>query len=420
MDQVKIQVLGADGKYRGGLFKDGPAYRNRWTGAPKPSLQEVMICGDDDMRTGEWFLIEYVLPRQIIGDAACDSLFDEGSVCCHRTPVQALHWFVQQSFGPPPALVERVRSFAAQWGIFCGRGSARSMLAMLARGKFVDAGDPQFLDEKADDLTLLREIEVVRESRSSGAVSYSADSIVQEMGVDGFIAWMNGHLARVAGALTPKNGDTQAPAHRTAGTGSTGSSSAAAKGEIAQPAGSQSASHAYFFRDGDGWTVQFGGHRAIIKDSKGMQYLQRLLRQPGTPIAATDLGGMEPARRQGEQVVIDQDMARRMKRRLLEIANQLEDPQALLLQEERDSLERERTEIFAETSKAKPLGRARVMKSEQGAVQGSVRSAIRRAMGTLKERHEPIWKHLESSLIDPDGTAPCYRPSLSITWMVNE
>lgn len=193
---------------------------------------------------------------------------------------------------------------------------------------------------------------------------------------------------------------------------------------ISEPASSSAIHHPCFFRDGDGWTVQFGGHRAIIKDSKGMSYLQRLLSQPGTPIAATDLGGLDPSRKQGGQVRIDREMAGEMKRRLLEIDNELEAPQGRprgdLLQEERDDLAREKEMILAEASKAKSLDRARVMKSEQGSVQGSVKAAIRRAIAVLKERHEPIWNHLESFLIDPYGTAPCYRPSPSITWMVNQ
>jgi hypothetical protein len=197
MDDVKIQVLDADGKYRGGLFRYGTGYEHHWSGAPKPNLQENMVC----IRTieeGEWFLLEIVLPREIVGKAEHDSLFDKKSACCYRTPVQALHWFMQQAFGPPPALVDRVRRFSAEWPSFCSSVSARALLQTLIERSLIDGDDPLFSGRAREDLLLLRRLELALVSSSSGKDGYSANSVAKDMGVDGYIAWMDGHLGRVS------------------------------------------------------------------------------------------------------------------------------------------------------------------------------------------------------------------------------
>jgi hypothetical protein len=195
MVQVKIPVLQADGKYRGSLFKDGTWHDNRWIGAPKPGLQETMVC-TGPIETGAWLLIEYVLPRQITGEEERDSLFDQASRCCVRTLPQALHWFTLQTFGPPPALVERVRTFAADWQRFRASTSAQSLLGRLLDG-FVDRDHQMFSGQASSDLALLKSLELVCEA-SGSTIGYMADSIVKDMGVRRYIAWTDDHLSRVA------------------------------------------------------------------------------------------------------------------------------------------------------------------------------------------------------------------------------
>lgn len=197
---VKIRVLQADGKYRGSLFKDGSWHEHRWTGAPKPNLQESMVCKGDP-GSGQWFLIEYVLPRKVVGQPENDSLFDESSYCCRRTPAQALHWFQGQAFGPPPALVEQVRRLAKLWSAFRVSPSAQSMLARVAEGNFINSDDPIFTGSGEPDLLLLRDAELISTEYSSGSASYFASELVKDMGIEGFIAWTNKHLDRVSSWL---------------------------------------------------------------------------------------------------------------------------------------------------------------------------------------------------------------------------
>lgn len=196
MAAIKIRVFGADGKYRGGLFKDYLDREDRWMGAPKPNLQEVMVC-TGPLATGSWYLLELVMPRRVSGEEMNDSLFDEKSRCCCRTPVQALFWFSQQAFGPPPALLDRVARFRDGWAVFCASASARSLLARASE-RSIDDDDPSVTTETQRDRDLLQSLKLVSPGSHGGKGFFQGLSEIHDMGVDGYIEWMNGHISRVS------------------------------------------------------------------------------------------------------------------------------------------------------------------------------------------------------------------------------
>ncbi len=201
MDQVKLQVQRADGQYRGGLFTDY-GQGTRWDGTPSPGLIETMVCVDGDASTGSWYLMQYVVPRDIVGEAERDSLFDQKSTACVRTPVQALRWFAKQDFGPPQGLVTRVREFHRDWRVFCRSAPAHALLASLI-GKFIADDAPLLADaSNRDNLGLLERLDLLSVSDGSRGRSYSARGIVTTAGVAGFIGWMNHHLIHVAEFVT--------------------------------------------------------------------------------------------------------------------------------------------------------------------------------------------------------------------------
>src|SRR5262249_12910651 len=59
---------------------------------------------------------------------------------------------------------------------------------------------------------------------------------------------------------------------------------------------------AVFRRDGDVWTIAYEGKGLRLKDAKGMQYIARLLRQPGEEFHCADLaaGGETESARGGD------------------------------------------------------------------------------------------------------------------------
>lgn len=177
--------------------------------------------------------------------------------------------------------------------------------------------------------------------------------------------------------------------------------------------------NACFFRDGDGWTVQFEGRREVVKNVSGMRYVQRLLMRPGVPVPAVDLDGLGSLEIASRQLVIDQDMARDMARRLREIRAELGESEESLTSDEKLALEDERTRLEGEVRAFNSGGKKRVMKSAQGDAVGRVRSAITRAIQAISLRHPSLGEHLKQGLVGRGGSSPCYRPAVSVGWRLN-
>lgn len=199
MGTVRIRVVGADGVYRGGFYRDQLGIPHRWSGRTDSSRAEAMIC-DGDPASGVWRLLEYRLPRVIEGSEANDSLIDEGAKCCTRTVPQALLWFLGQAFGPPPALVERARKFAADWSEFRSSGFLIATLEQLCHQGSTPCDHPAFLGDRASILQLFMRLDLI--GTVSGTVrSHFVDSIVSAVGVRAFVSWMDRHLNEVADFL---------------------------------------------------------------------------------------------------------------------------------------------------------------------------------------------------------------------------
>ena len=197
MSQVKIQVIGADGKYRGSLFKDGPWHDLRWAGTPKPNLHESMVCTHEPA-DGTWYLLEYVVPRQIVGEESRDSLFDEASTCRQMTPVQALHWFTLQPFGPPPELASHVLRITRDWPKFCASSHLHGLVDTLGKSLETGESDPTLHDIPQADVDLLVRLRLIYASGSAPTIRYSVDHVAQDMGVADYITWMSAHISRIA------------------------------------------------------------------------------------------------------------------------------------------------------------------------------------------------------------------------------
>ncbi|MGH7855868.1 MAG: hypothetical protein ACREQY_00950, partial [Candidatus Binatia bacterium] len=99
-----------------------------------------------------------------------------------------------------------------------------------------------------------------------------------------------------------------------------------------------------FQREGDYWTLDFGGRRLRVKDSKGVRYLQVLMHHPGREFHATDLasraeaadGDADPRESAGADLprrasstdageILDARAGREYRRRLGELAKDLEE-----------------------------------------------------------------------------------------------
>lgn len=189
-----------------------------------------------------------------------------------------------------------------------------------------------------------------------------------------------------------------------------------------------------FRRNGNSWTVVFGGTMVPMVHRDGLLYVAELLRRPEESATASDLRACkhvlatEPAGRDfdpkeeglnrgtgdaGE--ILDAEAFKEYWNRLAEIgpeldaANKNNDAAEITrLEDERQSIRQQLRDANAPGGKLARL--ARDSKKDRDAV----RNAINRAMKTMKNQHEPLYRHLKRYL----RTSPqfVYDPDPKIEW----
>jgi hypothetical protein len=135
-------------------------------------------------------------------------------------------------------------------------------------------------------------------------------------------------------------------------------------------------------RRGEHWQVAAGRERAMVPDSLGMQYLGRLLAQPGRSIAAGELAGREADGSHHE--VLDERAKNAYRRRLVELRAELDEAdddadieRSARLRMELDALTDELTRLL------RPGGRSRAFAGPSERARTAVQKAIRRAIDRI-------------------------------------
>lgn len=182
---------------------------------------------------------------------------------------------------------------------------------------------------------------------------------------------------------------------------------------------------AVFRRDGESRTVTFAGRSAVLRDLKGMRYLERLLAEPGREFHVLDLvavdtgtlptvaANVEPgvlsAGSDDAGPLIDEDARRAYRRRLTEIDQDIDDAERSGDAERAARAKIDRDFIVAELSRAFGLGgRARPAGSSSERARVSVTRAIRYALARIAEHHPDLAEHLQTTVAT--GTYCTYRP----------
>lgn len=204
----------------------------------------------------------------------------------------------------------------------------------------------------------------------------------------------------------------------------------------APPAGgelSPSDAPAEFRREGDVWTLAFGGRRIRIRDAKGLRDLAVLLAVPGREVAATDLvtgaaraatvpgGGAVPAGHAtfGADPVLDERARAAYRARLAELDDALTAADAR--QDVRHSavLAAERDVLIGELARAAGLGgRPRRLGDGAERARSTVTARIRDAIGRVSRAHPELGDHLRASV--STGAHCCYRPARTVRWHVSQ
>ena len=167
-----------------------------------------------------------------------------------------------------------------------------------------------------------------------------------------------------------------------------------------------------FRREGDYWSVVFGGRTVRVRDLKGMRYLARLLAHPGREFHVLDLVGAETGQRlapgdAGE--VLDERAKTAYRRRLSEIEDDLEQARALEDDVREAQADAERDFLVRELARAVGLGgRDRRAASDSERARSGVTRAVRQGIARIGEHNPQLGEHLDSAV--HTGTHCAYVP----------
>jgi hypothetical protein len=176
-----------------------------------------------------------------------------------------------------------------------------------------------------------------------------------------------------------------------------------------------------FCREGDYWSVAFGGRLVHLRDLKGLRYLARLLADPGREFHVLDLVALET--REAVPVlrdmgaVLDARAKEAYRRRLVEIEEDIEEARGLGDLERAARGELEREFLVRELSRAVGLGgRDRRAGSASERARASVTRALRQALARIREHDPLLGEHLDRSV--STGTCCAYNPDpqASVIW----
>ena len=167
-----------------------------------------------------------------------------------------------------------------------------------------------------------------------------------------------------------------------------------------------------FRRDGDVWTVAFGGRTTALKDAKGLRDLAVLLAAPGREVAAADLAA-------GADPVLD-DRARAAYRiRLAGLDDELATADARYEPERSARLAAERDALIGELARATGLGgRSRRLGDTTERARTTVTARIRDAIRRIEQAHPELGAHLRASIVT--GARCAYRPAETMRWTVSQ
>jgi class 3 adenylate cyclase len=203
---------------------------------------------------------------------------------------------------------------------------------------------------------------------------------------------------------------------------------AASAGEApAQPAPGEPAMQ--FRREGDYWTIAFGGKVIRMRDAKGLGYLARLLRHPHREFHVLDLLTGDAPRGATEQpegldagtpdagVVLDGPAKHAYRGRIAELEAEIEQARRWNDLERAARAEAELDALTRELAGALGLGgRDRRAASDSERARASVTKAVRGALRRLEAQHPELGRHL--SVAVRTGTFCTYDPDprLPVTW----
>jgi tetratricopeptide (TPR) repeat protein len=176
---------------------------------------------------------------------------------------------------------------------------------------------------------------------------------------------------------------------------------------------------AVFRREADYWSIVFDGQTARLHDSKGLQYLARLLAEPGRELHAVDLVAAGRAAPDAGDAgpLLDRRAKEAYRRRLAEIEEDIEEARATGDLPRAAQAEAEREFLIRELARAVGLGgRDRRAGSASERARSAVTRAIRQGLARIREHNASLGEHLDRTI--RTGTYCAYLPDsrVPVAW----
>jgi hypothetical protein len=175
-----------------------------------------------------------------------------------------------------------------------------------------------------------------------------------------------------------------------------------------------------FRRDGEVWTIGYGGRQVRLRDSKGLRDLHALLTRPGTAVAALDLAAAAPGRVSGAAdtgEVIDAQARSAYRQRLRELEEAAAEADAAADIGRSARIATERDALVEALTQAYGLGgRVRRAGSDAERARTAVTARIRDAIRRIGAAHPELGRHLARAV--RTGTFCVYDPDRQVRWSV--
>jgi hypothetical protein len=171
-----------------------------------------------------------------------------------------------------------------------------------------------------------------------------------------------------------------------------------------------------FRRDGEVWTMAYGGREIRLRDSKGLRDLHALLTRPGTAVAALDLAAPGPVAAEPDTgEVLDAQARSAYRKRLSELEEAAAEADAAADIERSARVAAERDALLEALSQAYGLGgRVRRAGSAAERARTAVTARIRDAIRRIAGEHPELGRHLSRSV--RTGTFCIYDPDQPVRW----
>jgi tetratricopeptide (TPR) repeat protein len=172
-------------------------------------------------------------------------------------------------------------------------------------------------------------------------------------------------------------------------------------------------------RRGEHWALTFGGAEVVLPDLKGLDYLARLLAEPGREFAALELAAVGGAVVEAGLPVLDDEAKASYRRRLREVEEDIDEAVAASDLARQQLAERDKEYLVAELTRAVGLGgRSRTTGGTAERARTAVTRTLRYALTRVAEVHPDLGRHLARTVrtgawcsYQPDPLAP-------VTWRV--